>query len=96
MTGLGVWDRTANETGWNALLGEARGTDDVSPYSAPARAADLSGPPPAFIDVGSAGTFGDEDVTYASRIWQAGGIAELRCGQRRPDADSGFLLGVRT
>ncbi|UUU27241.1 alpha/beta hydrolase [Streptomyces sp. DSM 40750] len=77
MTGLGVWDRTANETGWNALLGEARGTDDVSPYAAPARADDLSDLPPAFIDVGSAETFRDEDVTYASRIWQAGGSAEL-------------------
>ncbi|GAB3008705.1 alpha/beta hydrolase [Streptomyces pseudoechinosporeus] len=77
MAGLGVWDRTANETGWNALLGEARGTDDVSPYAAPARADDLSGLPPAFVDVGSAETFRDEDVTYASRIWQAGGSAEL-------------------
>ncbi|MDT0569104.1 alpha/beta hydrolase fold domain-containing protein [Streptomyces sp. DSM 3412] len=77
MAGLGVWDRTANETGWNALLGEARGTDDVPPYAAPARAVDLSDLPPAFIDVGSAETFRDEDVTYASRIWQAGGRAEL-------------------
>jgi acetyl esterase/lipase len=33
--------------------------------------------PPAFIDVGSAETFRDEDVSYASRIWQAGGSAEL-------------------
>ncbi|SOD82457.1 Acetyl esterase/lipase [Streptomyces sp. 1222.2] len=77
MAGLGVWDRTANETGWSALLGERRGTDDVEPYAAPARAADLSGLPPAFVDVGSAETFRDEDVTYASRIWQAGGSAEL-------------------
>lgn len=42
-----------------------------------ARAADLSGLPPAFIDVGSAETFRDEDVAYASRIWRAGGVAEL-------------------
>ncbi|MFH8662363.1 alpha/beta hydrolase [Streptomyces afghaniensis] len=77
MAGLGVWDRTSNETGWSALLGEARGTADVPPYAAPARADDLSGLPPAFIDVGSAETFRDEDVAYASRIWQAGGIAEL-------------------
>ena len=77
MAGRGVWDHTANETGWTALLGDARGGPDVSPYAAPARAADMSGLPPAFIDVGSAETFRDEDVTYASRIWQAGGIAEL-------------------
>ncbi|MER5428290.1 alpha/beta hydrolase [Streptomyces sp. NPDC002588] len=77
MAGLGVWDRTANETGWTALLGSARGGPDVSPYAAPARAEDLSGLPPAFLDVGSAETFRDEAVAYASRIWQAGGVAEL-------------------
>ncbi|MBA9001924.1 alpha/beta hydrolase [Thermomonospora cellulosilytica] len=77
MAGLGVWDRTSNETGWSALLGDARGGPDVSPYAAPARAEDLSGLPPAFIDVGSAETFRDEDVAYATRIWQAGGRAEL-------------------
>jgi acetyl esterase/lipase len=77
MAGLGVWDRTANETGWTALLGEQRGGPDVSPYAAPARAEDLSGLPPAFLDVGSAETFRDEVVAYASRIWQAGGVAEL-------------------
>jgi acetyl esterase/lipase len=77
MAGLGVWDRAANEMGWTALLGDARGGPGVSPYAAPARAADLSGLPPAFIDCGSAETFRDEDVAYASRIWQAGGRAEL-------------------
>lgn len=77
MAGVGVWDRTANETGWTALLGEARGGPDVPAYAAPARAEDLSGLPPAFLDVGSAETFRDEVVAYASRIWQAGGVAEL-------------------
>ncbi|GAA4594463.1 alpha/beta hydrolase [Planotetraspora phitsanulokensis] len=77
MAGLGIWDRTSNDTGWTALLGERRGGPDVSPYAAPARAEDLSGLPPAFIDVGSAETFRDEDVAYATRIWQAGGQAEL-------------------
>ncbi|MEU6140434.1 alpha/beta hydrolase [Streptomyces sp. NPDC047081] len=77
MAGLGVWDRTANETGWTALLGADRGGPDVSPYAAAARADDLTGLPPAFLDVGSAETFRDEVVAYASRIWQAGGTAEL-------------------
>lgn len=77
MAGRGVWDHTANDTGWTALLGADRGGPDVSPYAAPARATDLSGLPPAFIDVGSAETFRDEDVAYAIRIWQAGGVAEL-------------------
>ncbi|WP_199515988.1 alpha/beta hydrolase [Nucisporomicrobium flavum] len=87
MAGLGVWDRTANDTGWTALLGDARGGPDVSPYAAPARATDLSGLPPAFIDVGSAETFRDEDVAYATRIWQAGGVAELHVW---PGAFHGF------
>jgi acetyl esterase/lipase len=77
MAGLGIWDHAANEVGWTALLGQARGGPDVSPYAAPARATDLSGLPPAFIDVGSAETFRDEDAAYATRIWQAGGAAEL-------------------
>jgi acetyl esterase/lipase len=77
MAGLGVWDHATNQTAWTALLGDARGGPDVSPYAAPIRAADLSGLPPAFIDVGSAETFRDEDVAYANRIWQAGGQAEL-------------------
>ncbi|MFJ4002409.1 alpha/beta hydrolase [Streptomyces sp. NPDC090023] len=77
MAGTGAWDRTANETGWQALLGEDAGGPDVSPYAAPARATDLSGLPPAFLDVGSAETFRDEVVAYASRIWECGGVAEL-------------------
>lgn len=77
MVGAGVWDRVSNATGWGALLGADRGGPDVSPYAAPARAEDLSGLPPAFLDVGSAETFRDEVVDYASRIWKAGGAAEL-------------------
>ena len=72
-----TWDRTSNLTGWRALLGPAQGGPDVSPYAAPARATDLSGLPPAFLDVGSVETFRDEILDYAARIWQAGGAAEL-------------------
>ncbi|REG20304.1 acetyl esterase/lipase [Archangium gephyra] len=75
--GIGIWDRVSNLTGWTALLGDRRGTDDVSIYAAPARATDLSGLPPTFIDVGAAEVFRDESVAYASAIWAAGGEAEL-------------------
>ncbi|HLJ69208.1 MAG TPA: alpha/beta hydrolase fold domain-containing protein [Chloroflexota bacterium] len=75
--GVGLWDRSANKVGWDALLGDRRGTDQVSIYAAPARATDLSGLPPAYIDCGSAEVFRDEDVAYASAIWAAGGTAEL-------------------
>lgn len=77
MTGRGVWDRRANQAAWASLLGEARGTDRVPPYAAPARATDLSGLPPAYMDVGAAETYRDEVVTYATRIWRAGGDAQL-------------------
>jgi acetyl esterase/lipase len=75
--GVGIWDRTSNRTGWTALLGDRRGTDDVSIAAAPACATDLSGLPPTYLDVGSAEVFRDEVVAFARGIWAAGGIAEL-------------------
>lgn len=75
--GVGVWDRVSNQTGWQAMLGDRRGGDTVLPYAAPARANDLGGLPPAFIDVGAAEIFRDEAIDYADRIWRAGGDAEL-------------------
>ena len=75
--GVGVWDRTSNETGWSALLGPRRGGEHVTSYAAPSRATDLSDLPPAFIDVGSAEVFRDEAVAYATTIWASGGTAEL-------------------
>jgi acetyl esterase/lipase len=77
MLGVGMWDQISNQTGWDALLGDRAGGPDVSPYAAPARADDLSGLPPALIEVGSAETFRDEAVDYAMRIWRAGGVADL-------------------
>ncbi|MFJ8002038.1 alpha/beta hydrolase [Streptomyces sp. NPDC096310] len=77
MAGVGTWDRASNHTGWSALLGDRMGKPGVSPYAAPARATDLSGLPPLYIEVGSAETFRSENVDYASRIWMAGGRAEL-------------------
>ena len=71
------WTRSDNDFGWNALLGERRGTDRVSSYSAPSRMVDLTGLPPTFMDVGSVDLFRDEVVEFASRIWEGGGDAEL-------------------
>lgn len=75
--GVGTWSRGSNVTGWSALLGDRRGSENVSIYAAPARAVDLSGLPPTYIDCGSAEVFRDEDVAYATSIWSAGGQAEL-------------------
>lgn len=75
--GIGVWDRVSNETGWSALLGEAVGGPDVSPYAAPSRATDLTSLPPAYLSVGEAEIFRDETVAYAQALWTAGVDAEL-------------------
>ncbi|QLE75705.1 alpha/beta hydrolase [Streptomyces rectiverticillatus] len=87
MSGLGVWDLTSSATVWKALLGDRYGAADLPPYAAPSRATDLSGLPPAYIEVGSAEMFRDEDVAYANAIWQAGGQAELHVW---PGAYHGF------
>ncbi|MFJ1585976.1 alpha/beta hydrolase [Streptomyces sp. NPDC088197] len=72
----GVWTREMNEFGWSCLLGGLVG-DDVPAYVSPALADDLSNLPTAYIDTGSAEVFRDEDTDYATRIWAAGGQAEL-------------------
>ncbi|MFD0368561.1 alpha/beta hydrolase [Streptomyces sp. NPDC059071] len=79
MSGVDVWDLTSHATIWRAYLGERYepGAADVPPYAAPSRATDLSGLPPAYVEVGSAEMFRDEGVAYANRIWQSGGQAEL-------------------
>lgn len=88
--GIGAWDRTNNDTAWDAILGADRFTDRVSPYAAPARAADLSGLPPAYVEVGAAEVFRDESIDYASRIWATGGEAELHVWSGAYHGFSGF------
>ena len=77
MQGVDRWDREWNAVGWSALLGARAGGPDVSPYAAPSRETNLSGLPPAYIDVGAVETFRDEDIAYAHAMWRGGGDAEL-------------------
>ncbi|MGW5171575.1 alpha/beta hydrolase [Streptomyces nodosus] len=72
----GVWTREMNAFAWHAVLGDLT-DDEVSAYVSPAVADDLSGLPTTYIDTGSAEVFRDEDTDYATRIWAAGGQAEL-------------------
>jgi acetyl esterase/lipase len=72
-----VWSYDDNITGWGALLGSATGSLDVPPYAAPARAADLSGLPPCYIEVGQLDIFRDEDLVYARRLSLAGVSVEF-------------------
>ncbi|GAA3039946.1 alpha/beta hydrolase [Streptosporangium longisporum] len=82
-----VWNRAANLLGWKALLGERAGGEDVSVYAAPARATDLSGLPPAYVDVGELEVFRDECAEYALRLAQAGVSTEFHL---YPGAFHGF------
>ena len=54
---------------WRHYLGSASAT----PYAAPARAADLSGLPPAYIATAEFDPNRDEAITYALRLLEAGG-----------------------
>ncbi len=75
---LSAWSLENNLLAWRMVLGdELAGSLDAPAYAAPSRATDLSGLPPALIEVGAAEMFRDEDVDYASRIWATGGHAEL-------------------
>lgn len=77
LVAAGIWDSVSNATGWNALLGTSTAGPDVSEYAAPARATNLAGLPPAYIDVGTVETFRDEDIDYAARLLRAGVQTEL-------------------
>ena len=85
------WSRQHNLSGWTALLGEEPGGENVSEYAAPARAIDLSGLPPAIIQVGELDVFRDEDIAYASGLLRAGVATELHV---YPGAYHGFNLHV--
>ncbi len=68
ITEIGIWDRSGSLEAWEWFLG-GRPADA---YAAPARAADLTGLPPTFIDVGELDLFRDEDIAFVQRLLQAG------------------------
>jgi acetyl esterase/lipase len=78
ITDLGIWDRAANLAAWRAVLGDRAGAPDVDGYSAPARASDLEGLPPAFVAAAEFDVFRDEDLDFASRLAAAGVPVETR------------------
>ncbi len=81
------WTYDNNYTGWHALLGEALGTSSVPGAAAPARAADLSGIAPVYLDVGELDIFRDEGIEYARRAAAAGVSTELHV---HPGCPHGF------
>ena len=82
-----VWNRSANVHAWAAYLGGGEPTA----YSSPAIAADVSGLPPAYINVGTFDMFHDEDVAYATALNRAGVAAELHVYPGAFHASNGFL-----
>jgi acetyl esterase/lipase len=73
ITDIGIWDRAGNIEAWKWYLGDGK----PDQYAAPARAEDLAGLPPTFIDVGTVDLFRDEDIEFARRLMQAGVPTEL-------------------
>ena len=72
-----IWTHQSNIFGWTALLGQAPGGDDVSPYAAAARATDLTRLPPTYIATGALDLFLEENLDYARRLTRAGVPVEL-------------------
>ena len=66
-----IWDRPANALGWGSYL---RGHSRTAPptLAVPARAANFSRLPPAWIGVGTLDLFLDEDLAYAKHLEAAG------------------------
>ncbi len=77
LEGLAIWNRDSNEFGWRCYLGDLYGSPEVPAHAAPARADDLAGLPPAYVCVGTADGFRDEDILYAMRLMEAGVAADL-------------------
>lgn len=72
------WDATKAAFSWAAYLGDGvPGTDGTSPYAAPARAADLTGLPRAYISAMEFDPLRDEAVEYAEALLAAGVPTEL-------------------
>lgn len=84
-----IWTRQNNRFGWNALLGDLVGREEVSSYAAPARATYLEELPPTFIGTAALDLFIDENIDYAHRLIRSGVPTELHVW---PGAFHGFDL----
>jgi acetyl esterase/lipase len=71
---IGIWDGWAQREAYESLLGTGAEADA---YAAPARATDLAGLPPTYIDVGELDALRDESIDFAARLMRAGVSTEL-------------------
>jgi triacylglycerol lipase len=72
-----VWTAGLNRFGWRSMLGCEPGGENVPAEAVPARCADVSSLPPAFITVGALDLFLLEDLAFAARLASAGVAIEL-------------------
>jgi acetyl esterase/lipase len=72
-----LWSRPNAALSWRHYLGSEAEGGHVSPYAAPARAADLSGLPPAYVAVCQFDPLRDEGLAYAQRLVQHGVPTEV-------------------
>jgi acetyl esterase/lipase len=70
------WNRSSAELSWRYYLGSV-GSDEVSPYAAPARAHDLRNLPPAYVSTMEFDPLRDEGILYALALLGAGVPVEL-------------------
>jgi len=71
-----LWNQPAAVQSWKYYLGELNTELDIA-YAAPARAADLSGLPPAYVTTCEFDPLRDEGLSYAQRLVQAGVSVEI-------------------
>jgi len=90
ITDIGLWDRAGNIEAWKWYLGDGK----PDQYAAPARAEDLAGLPPTFIDVGTVDLFRDEDIEFAARLLRAGVPVELHVYPGAYHASEFFVPGA--
>lgn len=83
-----VWNRAANITAWGAYLGGQPATI----YSSPSICDDLSGLPPAYINVGTFDMFMDEDIAYATALNRDGVACELHVYPGAFHGSQGFVV----
>lgn len=72
-----MWTPESSRWAWTAYLGREPQESQAPEYAAPARRADLTGLPPAWIGVGDLDILYDEGVTYAERLTAHGVPTEL-------------------
>lgn len=81
------WTQDFNFTAWTALLGDARGGEQVPPSAAPARLKRFEDLPPTYLEVGDLDIFRNETIDFARGLAGAGVPLELHV---HPGCPHGF------